>query len=74
MALDSLQKLFVHEQMAAYGCLRAHAGVLGHDEAARLRGQTLKEEETADAKPTQLAEGGINENAAAAGPGESEDN
>ena len=71
MALDSLQKLFVDEQMAAYGCLRAH-GVPGHDEAARLRGQTLKEEEAADVKPTQLAEGGINENAAA-GLGESED-
>jgi ferritin-like metal-binding protein YciE len=44
MALDSLQKLFVDEQIAAYGCLRAYGGLLGHDEATRVLGQTLSED------------------------------
>jgi ferritin-like metal-binding protein YciE len=55
-----------HYEMAAYGCLRTYAEILGHPEAARLLDQTLKEEEAADEKLSQLAEGGINQAAATA--------
>jgi ferritin-like metal-binding protein YciE len=58
-----------HYEMAAYGCLRTYAGLLGHDGAVKLLEQTLEEEEAADQKLTELAEGGINEAAAAAGQG-----
>ena len=54
-----------HYEMAAYGCLRTYAQILGHTEAARLLDQTLQEEEAADEKLSQLAEGGINQAAAA---------
>jgi ferritin-like metal-binding protein YciE len=56
-----------HYEMAAYGCLRSYAEILGHTEAARLLDQTLQEEEAADEKLSQLAEGGINRAAATAG-------
>ena len=54
-----------HYEMAAYGCLRTYAEILGHTEAARLLDQTLQEEEAADKKLSSLAEGGINQAAAA---------
>jgi ferritin-like metal-binding protein YciE len=60
-----------HYEIATYGCLRTYATLLGHDQAAKLLEQTLAEEEAADKKLTQLAEGGINDAAAAAG-GENE--
>jgi ferritin-like metal-binding protein YciE len=56
-----------HYEIAAYGCLRTYAQLLGHDEAGKLLEQTLAEEEAADKKLTQLGEGGINEAAVAAG-------
>lgn len=53
-----------HYEMAAYGTLVAWSKALGHQEALELLEETLEEEKTADAKLTQLAEGGINQEAA----------
>lgn len=54
-----------HYEMAAYGTLVAWANAMGHTEAAELLQQNLDEEKAADEKLTALAEGGINEAAAA---------
>ena len=54
-----------HYEMAAYGTLVAWAQAMGHAEAARLLQQTLEEEKAADKKLSGLAEGGINQGAAA---------
>ena len=54
-----------HYEMAAYGSLVAWAKAMGHDEAASLLEETLEEEKAADEKLTSIAEGGINEEAAA---------
>jgi ferritin-like metal-binding protein YciE len=62
-----------HYEMAAYGTLVAWARSMGHTEAADLLQQTLEEEEATDEKLTTLAEGGINEEAAAGAHGEDED-
>ena len=59
-----------HYEMAAYGCLKSYAEILGHTDAARLLDQTLQEEEAADEKLSQLAEGGINQAAATASASE----
>ena len=53
-----------HYEMAAYGTLVAWARAMGHDEAAELLQQTLDEEKAADEKLSELAEGGINQDAA----------
>jgi len=55
-----------HYEMAAYGTLVAWATAMGHNEAARLLQKNLDEEKAADEKLTALAEGGINQQAAAA--------
>ncbi len=62
-----------HYEIAAYGCLRTYAELLGYSEAARLLQQNLQEEEAADKKLNALAEGGINESAAMAGAGQDEE-
>ena len=62
-----------HYEMAAYGTLVAWAEAMGHREAARLLQQTLDEEKAADKKLSGLAEGGINESAAAAAHTEDEE-
>jgi ferritin-like metal-binding protein YciE len=54
-----------HYEMAAYGTLVAWARAMGHSEAAELLQQNLDEEKAADEKLTALAEGGINQEAAA---------
>jgi len=54
-----------HYEMAAYGTLIAWAEAMGHTEAVELLQQNLDEEKAADEKLTALAEGGINEAAAA---------
>ncbi len=59
-----------HYEMAAYGCLKSYAEILGHTDAARLLDKTLQEEEAADEKLNQLAEGGINQAAATAASSE----
>ena len=62
-----------HYEMAAYGTLVAWARALGHADAAQLLEQTLSEEKAADEKLTNLAEGGINQQAADAADDEDED-
>jgi ferritin-like metal-binding protein YciE len=64
--IASAQKV-EHYEIATYGCLVTYAQLLGHSEAQRLLKETLAEEEATDKKLNQLAEGGINEAAAAAG-------
>jgi ferritin-like metal-binding protein YciE len=54
-----------HYEMAAYGTLIAWAQAMGHSEAVTLLQETLDEEKAADEKLSSLAEGGINQNAAA---------
>jgi len=62
-----------HYEMAAYGSVMAWAKALGHEEIATLLTDTLNEEKAADAKLTELAEGGINEQAAGSSGDEDED-
>jgi ferritin-like metal-binding protein YciE len=59
-----------HYEMAAYGTLVAWARAMGHTDAADLLQETLDEEKAADEKLTAIAEGGVNEHAAAGGYGE----
>jgi ferritin-like metal-binding protein YciE len=72
-ALISAAQKVEHYEIAAYGCLITYAETLGHDTVAGLLKQTLSEEEAADEKLTQLAEGGINQAAAAVGAGSEEE-
>ena len=51
--------------MAAYGSVGTWAATLGFDEVAALLDETLTEEKAADRKLTELAEAGINADAAA---------
>src|SRR6185436_18511221 len=53
-----------HYEMAAYGTLVAWARAMGHAKAATLLQETLDEEKAADEKLSDLAEGGINQEAA----------
>jgi len=61
-----------HYEMAAYGTLVAWAEAMGHTEAAALLRETLDEEKAADEKLTEVAESGVNQEAADAAHGESE--
>jgi ferritin-like metal-binding protein YciE len=70
--IASAQKV-EHYEIAAYGCLRTYAELLGHSQAADLLQQTLQEEEATDKKLTQLGESGINQAAVMAGAGEEEE-
>jgi ferritin-like metal-binding protein YciE len=45
-----------HYEIAAYGCVRTYATLLGEDDAAELLEQTLQEEKETDEKLTELAE------------------
>jgi ferritin-like metal-binding protein YciE len=71
-ALIAAAQRVEHYEMAAYGCLRTYAQLLGHSDAERLLQQTLNEEEAADQKLTQIGEGGVNQAAAATGEEELE--
>jgi ferritin-like metal-binding protein YciE len=62
-----------HYEIAAYGCLRTYAQLLGHSQAEQLLQQTLEEEEAADRKLTQIGESGINQAAVTAGAGVEEE-
>jgi ferritin-like metal-binding protein YciE len=62
-----------HYEIAAYGCLRTYAQLLGLSQAVELLQQTLEEEEATDKILNQVAEGGVNEAAAAAGVGAEEE-
>jgi ferritin-like metal-binding protein YciE len=66
-AIISAAQRVEHYEIAAYGCLRTYARLLGHTEADRLLQQTLAEEEATDKALTALGEGGINQAAVAAG-------
>ena len=74
-ALISAAQRVEHYEIAAYGCLRTYAQLLGLGDADRLLEQTLKEEEATDKALTALGEGGLNQAAFAAGeeaqPGQS---
>jgi ferritin-like metal-binding protein YciE len=72
-ALISAAQRVEHYEIAAYGCLRTYAQLLGNSEADRLLQQTLAEEEATDKALTALGEGGINQAAVAAGAGAEED-
>jgi ferritin-like metal-binding protein YciE len=58
-----------HYEMAAYGCLKTYAGLLGNQKATRLLEETLSEEKRADELLTQIAERSINVEAMEAGTG-----
>src|SRR5580704_11690961 len=45
-----------HYEIAAYGCVRTYANLLGESDAAKLLEQTLREEKETDQKLTKLAE------------------
>jgi ferritin-like metal-binding protein YciE len=72
-ALISAAQRVEHYEIAAYGCLRTYAQLLGNTEADRLLQQTLAEEEATDKALTALGEGGINQAAVAAGGNAEED-
>jgi len=56
-----------HYEIAAYGCLRTYAELLGLDKAAKLLSDTLAEEEATDKKLNSIAEGNVNAEAASVG-------
>jgi ferritin-like metal-binding protein YciE len=62
-----------HYEMAAYGTLVAWAKSMGHTDAADLLQEILDEEKAADEKLTQIAESGINEQAASGAHGEEDE-
>jgi ferritin-like metal-binding protein YciE len=55
-----------HYEMAAYGTLVAWAKDMGHTQAVKLLQQILNQEKAADEKLTSIAQGGVNQKAAAA--------
>jgi ferritin-like metal-binding protein YciE len=55
-ALISAAQRVEHYEIAAYGCVKTWAGLLGEREAQRLLEQTLQEEKETDEKLTELAE------------------
>jgi ferritin-like metal-binding protein YciE len=65
-ALISSAQRIEHYEIAGYGTARALADLLGHDDVARLLEDTLEEEKETDAMLTDMAESGINVEAAAA--------
>jgi ferritin-like metal-binding protein YciE len=54
-----------HYEIASYGCLITWAKQLGHNGAADLLQQTLREEKATDEKLTRLAESMVNQEATA---------
>jgi ferritin-like metal-binding protein YciE len=59
-ALIAAAQKVEHYEIAAYGCVRTFARLLGYDDAAELLQETLDEEGEADKKLTELAESIIN--------------
>jgi ferritin-like metal-binding protein YciE len=72
-ALIAAAQRVEHYEIAAYGCLRTYAQLLGMNDADRLLEQTLQEEEATDQALTSLGEGGLNQAAFAAGAAEEEE-
>lgn len=54
-ALISAAQRVEHYEMAAYGCVREYAMLLGQKDAARLLEKTLEEEKAADEKLSMLS-------------------
>jgi len=59
-ALIAAAQRVEHYEIAAYGCLRTCAQLLGHENAAKLLAKTLAEEEAADEKLNAIAEQRVN--------------
>jgi len=55
-AIISAAQRVEHYEIAAYGCVKAWAKLLGENEASALLEKTVKEEKETDQKLTQLAE------------------
>jgi len=53
-----------HYEMTRYGTLIAWAKELGHEDSARILAETLEEERATDQKLTEMAESGVNRQAA----------
>jgi len=68
-ALISAAQRVEHYEIAAYGCVRTWADLLGENEGSALLEKTLEEEKETDEKLTQLAEE-INVQAKESGEGE----
>lgn len=71
-ALISAAQRVEHYEIAAYGCVKTWAGLLGEKNAQDLLQQTLNEEKQTDEKLTQLAED-VNVEAMSAESGKSEE-
>jgi ferritin-like metal-binding protein YciE len=56
VALISAAQRVEHYEIAAYGCVRSWAELLGESEASQLLEKTLQEEKETDQKLTQLSE------------------
>ncbi|MBC6112598.1 ferritin-like domain-containing protein [Pedobacter fastidiosus] len=54
-----------HYEIATYGTLKVFAENMGHTEIAELLGQTLENEKATDVALTEIAEGYVNQSAAA---------
>ena len=54
-ALISAAQRVEHYEMAAYGCVREYANLLGQKEVANLLEQTLEEEKAADVKLSSIS-------------------
>ncbi len=63
-ALIAAAQRVEHYEIAAYGCARTFAQLLHDDETAELLQESLDEEVNADAKLTEVAMHGINQDAA----------
>ena len=72
-ALIAAAQRVEHYEIAAYGCLRTYAQLLGYEDSDRLLEQTLHEEEATDKALTALGQGGINQAAVAAGGTEADE-
>ncbi len=70
--INAAQKV-EHYEIAGYGTARTFAEVLGEKEVAELLKQTLEEERAADEKLTEVAESGLNDEAAEGETAEQED-
>lgn len=64
-ALIAAAQRVEHYEMAGYGCVRTYARLLGEYDAATLLDETLQEEGAVDLHLTEIAEGSVNEDAAA---------
>lgn len=64
-ALIAAAQRIEHYEIAGYGCARTFASQIGEYEVAKLLGETLAEEKSADDRLTEIAEASVNRQAAA---------